>query len=96
MRENNTVIQINTLCRGRPVVGRLGSIWPAVSKLKVNTGFFTNDLVNFPYIFFGLLYLAREIWNVFASGPCQSNLNTGTTYHLKYRDTLQPVQPLAY
>ena len=68
---------------GKSQSGRLGSIWPVISKLKVNTGLFTNDLVNFPHIYFGLLYLRREILNVFASGPDQSNSNTGTTYHLK-------------
>ena len=74
---------MNVLSRGKIEVGRLGSIWPVISKLKVNTGLFTNDLVNFPHIYFGLLYLRREILNVFATGPYQSNSNTGTTYHLK-------------
>lgn len=68
MRENK-VTQIDVLCRGKLYSGRLGSIWPVISRLKVNTGLFTNDFVNFPYIFFGLLCLRREILNVFASGP---------------------------
>ena len=49
-------------------MGRLGLIWPVISKLKVNTGLFTNDFVNFPYIYFGLPYLRREILNVFKQG----------------------------
>ena len=68
-RENNTLRQLRVLCSGKTVSGRLGSIWTVISKLKVNTRLFTNDLVNFPYIYFGLLYLRREILNVFASGP---------------------------
>lgn len=81
MREHKKVIPINVSTGGKLSWGRLGSIWPVISKLKVNTGLFTNDLVNFSYIYFGLLYLRREILNVFASGPYQSNSNTGTTDH---------------
>lgn len=88
MRENFKAMPINA------TKGKLGSIRPVISKLKVDTGLFTNDLVNFAYMCFGLPHLRREILAIFATGPFQNNSNTGLLLILRCSRISQASPPM--